>query len=141
VESGENGGIKLLFLFQHRLTNAILDTLSNLSLKHEVSPVPYAASVAPQYSVYYSEKSVCLVLPILYFSFVIYELYRQVLIPVDNSHLLLKLEILDKLKLVTFHTTATQRKCNITTGSYYFRRNESSHDFDSPRVELKMLVT
>jgi hypothetical protein len=29
--------------------------------------------------------------------------YRQVLTPVNNSQLLLKLEILDKLRLVTFH--------------------------------------
>jgi hypothetical protein len=30
-------------------------------------------------------------------------LYRQVLTPINNSQLLLKLEILDKLRLVTFH--------------------------------------
>jgi hypothetical protein len=34
---------------------------------------------------------------------VIYKLYRQVLTPVNNSQLLLKLKILDKLRLVTFH--------------------------------------
>jgi hypothetical protein len=33
----------------------------------------------------------------------VYESYRQVLTPVNNSELLLKLEILDKLRLVTFH--------------------------------------
>jgi hypothetical protein len=67
--------------------------------------------------------------------------YRQVLTPVYNSQLLLKLEILDKLRLVTFNTTATQRKCIVITGSYQFRRNESSHDLDSQSVEEKMLVT
>ncbi len=66
--------------------------------------------------------------------------YRQVLTPVNNSQLLLKLEILDKLRPVTFHTTATQRKCIVITGSYQFRRNESSHDLDSQSVEVKMLV-
>jgi hypothetical protein len=40
-------------------------------------------------------------------------LYRQVLTPVNNSQLLLKLEILDKLRLVTFHAMATQRKCKL----------------------------
>jgi hypothetical protein len=35
---------------------------------------------------------------------------RQVLTPVNNSQLLLKQEILDKLRLVTFHKNATQRK-------------------------------
>ncbi len=34
---------------------------------------------------------------------VIYKSYRQVLTLVNNSQLLLKLEILDKLRLVTFH--------------------------------------
>jgi hypothetical protein len=41
----------------------------------------------------------------------------------------------NKLRLVTFHTTATQRKCNVVTGSYQFRRNESSHDLDSQSVK------
>ncbi len=67
--------------------------------------------------------------------------YRQVLTPVNNSQLLLKLEILDKIRLVTFHTTETQRKCHVVTGSYQFRRNESSHDLDSQCVKMKMLVT
>jgi hypothetical protein len=52
----------------------------------------------------YSEKSVWVVLQILYFRLqVIYKSYRQVLTPVNNSQLLLKLENLDKLRLVTFH--------------------------------------
>jgi hypothetical protein len=41
---------------------------------------------------------------------VIYKSYRQVLTPVNNSQFLLKLQILDKLKLVTLHEMATQRK-------------------------------
>jgi hypothetical protein len=40
----------------------------------------------------------------LYFRLqVIHRSYRQVLIPANNFQLLLKLEILDKLRLVTFH--------------------------------------
>ncbi len=72
---------------------------------------------------------------------VIYKSYRHVLTPVNNSQLLLKLEILDKLRLVTFHTTATQRKCTVLTGSYQFRRNESSDDLDLQSVEVKTLIT
>jgi len=34
---------------------------------------------------------------------VIYKSYRQVLIPVNISHLLVKVAILDKLRLATFH--------------------------------------
>jgi hypothetical protein len=79
----------------------------------------------------YSEKSVWLVHRILYFSLNLYKLCRHVLTPSNNSQLLFKWEILDKLRLVTFHTTATQRKCNVITGSYQFRRNQSSHDLDS----------
>ncbi len=70
---------------------------------------------------------------------VIYMLYRQVLTPVNSSQLLIKLEILDRLH-VTFHTTATQRKCTVVTGSDHFRRNESSHDLDSQRIKVKMLI-
>jgi hypothetical protein len=71
---------------------------------------------------------------------VFYKSYRQVLTPANNSQLLLKLEILDKLSLVTFHTMATQRKCSIGTGSYQFRRNESSHDLDSQSIKMKKLI-
>jgi hypothetical protein len=54
----------------------------------------------------YSEKSVWLLLQILYFKLqVIDKSYRQVLTPVNNSQLLLKLEIPDKLRLVTFLKT------------------------------------
>ncbi len=37
------------------------------------------------------------------FQIIIYKSYRQLLTPVNNSQLLLKLEILDKLRLVTLH--------------------------------------
>jgi hypothetical protein len=43
-------------------------------------------------------------------SSVIDKSYRQVLTPVKNSQLLLKLAILDKFGLGTFHTLATQKK-------------------------------
>jgi hypothetical protein len=51
-----------------------------------------------------SENSVWLDLRILYFRLqVIYKSKRQVLTPGNISHLLLKLEILDKFRLVTFY--------------------------------------
>jgi hypothetical protein len=60
--------------------------------------------------------------------------------PVNTSQLLLKLESLDKLRLVTFHKTTTQRNNNVITGSYQFRRNEGSDDLDSQNFKLKMLA-
>ena len=39
--------------------------------------------------------------------------YRQVLTPVNNSQLLLKLEILDKFRLVTNHKIQHKGNCNI----------------------------
>ncbi len=50
------------------------------------------------------ENSVWHDIQILYFRlYVIDKSYRQVLTPANNSQLLLKLEILDKFRLVTFH--------------------------------------
>jgi hypothetical protein len=50
----------------------------------------------------------------LYFRLqVIHKSYRQALTPVNNSQLLLKPEILDKFRLVTFHKNTTQRNYNI----------------------------
>jgi hypothetical protein len=63
--------------------------------------------------------------------------YRQVLTQVINSQLLLKLVILDKFRLVTFHSLATQRKPLHKTGSYQFRRNESCNDLDLQCAVLK----
>jgi hypothetical protein len=51
-----------------------------------------------------------------------------------------KLEIQEKLRLVTFHATATQRKCTVKTGSHQFRRNESSRDLDSKSIKVKTLI-
>ncbi len=39
--------------------------------------------------------------------------YRQVLTPVNNYQLLLKLEILDKFRLVTNHKKQHKGNCNI----------------------------
>ncbi len=62
---------------------------------------------------YCSENSVWLDLQYLYFRLqVIHKSYRQVLAPVNSSQLLLKLEIRDKLRLVTFHKSTTLRKHN-----------------------------
>ena len=65
---------------------------------------------------------------------VIYKLYRQELTPIHNSQFLLKLPILDKLRLETFHTCAAQRNYSIKTGMNQFRRNKSSYDLDSCRT-------
>jgi hypothetical protein len=51
---------------------------------------------------------------------VIYKSHRQVLTPIHNSQLLLKLPILDKLGLATFHKNATQRNYSIKTGINQF---------------------
>ncbi len=88
----------------------------------------------------YGEKSVWLH-NLLFAAFgVTCKSYRQVLTPVNNSHLFLKLPILDKFRLVTFHEKATQRNYSIKTGSYQFRRNESSHDLDSQSIIVKTSV-
>jgi hypothetical protein len=56
---------------------------------------------------------------ILYFRlYVIDKSYRQVLTPDNNSQLLLKLEILDKFRIVTVQKNTTQRNYNILTVSY-----------------------
>ncbi len=69
-----------------------------------------------------SENSVWLDLQILYFRiYVTDKSYRQVLTPVNNSQLLLKLEVLDKFRLVTFHKiqhkeTATLQMVHTSAG-------------------------
>ncbi len=68
-------------------------------------------------------KNLFRLLQMLYLhSSVIDKSYRQVLTPVKNSQLLLKLAILDKLILGTFHTLATQKKLQHKTSLYWFRR-------------------
>ncbi len=53
----------------------------------------------------------CLASQFFYSAFnVVDKPYRQVLTPVNNSQLLLKLEILDKFRLVTNHKNTSQRK-------------------------------
>ncbi len=77
----------------------------------------------------------------LYFRlYVIDKSYRQVLTPVNNSKLILKLEILDKFRLVIFHKNTAQRNYNIITGSYQLRRNGSSHDLKPQSVDIMMLA-
>jgi hypothetical protein len=72
---------------------------------------------------------------------VTYKSYRQVLTPVNNSQLLLKLEILDKLRLVTFYKNTIQRKHDVLTGSISFRRNGSSHDLEPQSINITTLAT
>jgi len=78
-----------------------------------------------------TDKSVWLLQSSILSFNVINKSYRQVLTPVNNSQLLLKLVILDKFRLVTFHTLATQKKLQHKTDLHWFRRNKSSHDLDS----------
>ncbi len=95
------------------------------------------------YKKYYnlSENSVWLDLQILYFRLcAIDKFYRQVLTLVNNSQLLLKPEILDKFRLVTFHKCTTQRNYNIITGSYQLRRNGSSRDLEPQSVNVMPLA-
>jgi len=61
---------------------------------------------------------------------VIYKSHRQVQTLIYNSHLLLKLPILDKFRLATFHKSATQRNYCIKTGINQSRISKSSHDFE-----------
>ncbi len=56
---------------------------------------------------------------------------RQVQTPIHNYQLLLKLPILDRFRLATFHESATQINYSIKTGINQFRRNKSSHDLES----------
>jgi hypothetical protein len=78
---------------------------------------------------------------ILYFRlYVIDKSYGQVLTPVNNSQLLLKLEIIDKFRLVAFHKNTIQRNNNFITGPYQLRRNRSSHDLEPQSVNIMPLV-
>ena len=60
---------------------------------------------------------------------------------VNNSQLLLKLEILDKFRVVTNQPFNDKGNCNIITGSYQLRRNGSSHDLEPQSINTKMLTT
>ncbi len=71
---------------------------------------------------YYSEKSVWLPQSFIFSFNVIGKSYRQVLTPVNNPQRLLKLAYIDKFRLVTFHTLATQKKLQHKTGLHWFRR-------------------
>jgi hypothetical protein len=61
--------------------------------------------------------------------------YRQVLTPVNNFQLLLKLEILDKLRFATFHKRQHKESATLELVAYQFKRNASSHDLDSQSIE------
>jgi hypothetical protein len=84
-----------------------------------------------------SENSVLLYLQILYFRLhVTCKSYIQVLTPITNFQLLLKLEILDKLRLVTSHTKKTKH-------FYWFnldRRNGSSLDHEPQSIDVTTLA-
>ncbi len=66
--------------------------------------------------------------------------YRHLLTPVNNSKLLLKLEILDKFRLVAFHKKVTQRNYNIVTGSYPLMRNGSFYGLEPLSVNAMTLT-
>jgi hypothetical protein len=61
----------------------------------------------------------------------VYMSHRQVLTPIHNYQLILKLPILDKFRLAIFHKSATQRNYSIKTGINQFSRNKSSQDLES----------
>jgi hypothetical protein len=93
----------------------------------------------------YGEKSVWLLLLILYFKLqVIYKSYRQVLTPVNTSQLLLKLESLDKLKLVIPQKNQHKETCIVVTVSYQFKKvlGETRVLMTlTHRASVKMLIT
>jgi hypothetical protein len=74
---------------------------------------------------------------ILYFTAfnVVDKSYRQVLTPVNNSQLLLKLGILDKFRLVTNHKIQHKGNCNIFSSNWY-RRNGSSHHLEPQSIDV-----
>jgi hypothetical protein len=78
--------------------------------------------------------------PILFFTTfnVIDKSYRKVLTPVNNSQLLLKLEILNKFIYKPQNTT--QRKLATLSGPYKFQRNGSSHDLEPQSVDIMTLA-
>ncbi len=80
------------------------------------------------------------ILQIMYFRFQVnYKSYRQVLTPITNFQLLLKLEILDELRLVTFHKI--QHKENTTFNWFNLdRRNRSSLDLEPQSIDITMLA-
>ncbi len=86
---------------------------------------------------YCSENSFWLSQSFIFSFSIIHKYYRQVLTLVNNSQLLLKLPILGKFRLVTFHSKATQRNYNIRIGLLWFKRNESSHDLDSKHASFE----
>jgi hypothetical protein len=65
---------------------------------------------------------------------IIYMPYRQVLTTINNFQLLLKLRILDKFRLATFHKGQHKETKVSKTGINQFRRNESSHGLESSRT-------
>jgi hypothetical protein len=70
---------------------------------------------------------------------VTYKSFRQVLTPITNFQLLLKLEIIDKLRLVTFHKT--QHKENTTFNWFNLnRRNVSSLDLEPQSINITIMA-
>ncbi len=100
----------------------------------KLSSENFEAENVMNYPTYYGEKSIWLIPQIFYFSFVLSTCHRQVLTPVNNFQLLLKLEILDKLKLVTFHKRQHKESATLKLVHTY-SHNVSSHGLDSQNVE------
>ncbi len=61
---------------------------------------------------------------------VAYKSYRQVMTPCRQFSALFKAGNSRQAQACNISQMATQRKCNIRTGSYKFKRNTSSHDLD-----------
>jgi len=85
-------------------------------------------------SLYCGEKSVWLIQDLR----IIYVLYRHVLTPVNNAQLILKLEILDKLRLVTFNKW--QHKQSVTLELVHTSSRETQILVTLTHKTLKMLV-
>ncbi len=66
--------------------------------------------------------------------------YRQVLTPVNNSQLLLKLEILDKFRML--QTTKYNTKETATLSSLHqYKRNGSSHDLETQSIDIACICS
>jgi hypothetical protein len=65
--------------------------------------------------------------------------YRQVLTLINNFQLLLKLEILDKFRLLQTNDSNTKETATFSS-LHRYRRNGSSHDLETLSVDLMTLT-
>jgi hypothetical protein len=65
--------------------------------------------------------------------------YRQVLTLINNFQLLLKLEILDKFRLLQTNNSNTKETATFSS-LHQYRRNGSSHDLETLSIDLMTLA-